>query len=70
MQAMIDRDWLKIIRDPRQDSVELYDLKKDPEELTNLADDQARVEKALGRLTRFFETHRLRREGYVAPLVR
>jgi arylsulfatase A-like enzyme len=68
LQSLIDRSGMKVIRDVRGGTVEMYDLSKDPGELVNLAERQpeplaARVQA----LSAFFGLHELRRDGYVIP---
>ncbi|MCB9540131.1 MAG: sulfatase [Myxococcales bacterium] len=67
-QAMVFPDGYKVIRDQRNGSVELYDLRKDPDELVNLADAEPELlEERLGDLHGFFEVHKIRRPGYTIP---
>lgn len=70
VRTMIFDDGMKVIENSRQNLVELYDLRHDPGELTNLADDSSLVAQPLGMLRRFLEVHRIRREGYQIPLRR
>jgi hypothetical protein len=59
---------LKVIHDTRSGTVELYDLKSDPDELQNLySSDDPRSQRLLGTLSAFFEQHTHRRPGYTVP---
>lgn len=59
---------LKVIDDPRRKVVEVFDLQQDPRELRNLFDTQReRVLPAVAALRRFFDVHRIRRDGYEIP---
>ncbi|MBK9259872.1 MAG: sulfatase [Polyangiaceae bacterium] len=67
-KSLVTNDGFKIIVDDVSHTTEVYNLKTDPRELNNLYDgpgspDAQRVE--LLRL--FFDTHRIRRPGYVIP---
>ncbi len=67
-QAIVMRNGTKLIRDNRAKTIEIYDLRRDPGELTNLSDDlDLRAEPAYQRLYRFFEEHTYREDGYVHP---
>lgn len=67
-QAMVFPDGYKVIRDVRRGTVELYDLSKDPEEKTNLADEMPEeTTNRLGTLSQFFDTHEMKRPGYTTP---
>jgi hypothetical protein len=68
--AYVDPTRLKVILDTDTARTELYDLRKDPLELDNIADDASRLERPLGYLEHFYETHRTRREGYEPPPIR
>ncbi len=63
-QALV-RDGLKVILDSEAGSVEVYDLREDPYERTNLAGTSDEVQRAIDQTAAFFEVHRLQREGYV-----
>jgi hypothetical protein len=71
MRAMVFPDRIKVIEDRRKQTVELYDLERDPGELYNRYDafgvaGSERVEE----LRRFFAAHELKREGYKLPYAR
>jgi hypothetical protein len=67
-QALIGRDGIKVIRNLTERTVELYDLRADPKELANLADERPELlDERLGLLTAFFEAHELKKPGYVIP---
>jgi hypothetical protein len=61
-RAMVFSDGIKLIADDKLHTLELFDLKKDPGEIENLADsrsDLASQRRAI--LDAFFDAHRLRR---------
>lgn len=67
-QAMVLPNGLKLIRNQREKTFEIYDLNKDPKELDNLYDKmegQGHVE--MQELVRFFQTHQIRKKGYTIP---
>jgi arylsulfatase A-like enzyme len=66
-QAMIFPDHLKVIRDLRRGTFELYDLARDPRELTNLFDDSPEADARLQTLRTFFQVQALHRPGYHPP---
>ncbi len=67
-QSMIDRDRVKIIRDVRRRTIEIYDLQKDPGEQVNLADnDPEDTEKRTATLAAFIKAHEMKRRGYKTP---
>jgi arylsulfatase A-like enzyme len=66
-QAMIFPDGLKVIRDLRRGTFELYDLGRDPGERRNLFDDSPEAEGRLRALRTFFQAQALRRPGYSPP---
>lgn len=70
MQAWITQDQKKLIVDTRTGRRELYDLRRDPAERDNLADDADAIAGPLADLERFIEVHRLRKDGYEPPFVR
>jgi arylsulfatase A-like enzyme len=64
-RALYTPDGLKVIEDERRKVVEVYDLAKDPGELSNLWDvDRARSDRALAALQAFFAAHTRRDRGY------
>jgi arylsulfatase A-like enzyme len=67
-RALIFPDGQKIIHDRRRDTVELFDLRKDPIERRDLFD-QSGVsgENRLLALEGFFKAHTLKRPGYKVP---
>jgi arylsulfatase A-like enzyme len=68
-QAMIFDDGYKVIRDQRDETVEIYNLATDPGEAHNLSDDvDLSTEEHLLALDRFFEVHTYRADGYTPPL--
>ncbi len=68
-QAMVFDDGYKVIRNQREQSVELYNLSVDPGENHNLSDDvDLSVEEHLLALDFFFEVHTQRSHGYRPPL--
>jgi hypothetical protein len=70
-QSMTFDDGYKVIRDLRRATLELYDLKTDPGELTNLSDqiDTEHDEHVL-LLRGFFQVHTYRENGYRVPYVK
>lgn len=67
-QAMVLPNGLKLIRNQREETFEIYDLSKDPKELHNLYDEmgeQGPLE--MQKLVDFFQTHQIRKEGYEIP---
>lgn len=70
-KALITDAGLKVIRDDRAHTLEVYDLKSDPDEQENLADaDHPGVDAAVRRLRRFFKVHTLKKAGYTPPFRR
>jgi len=67
MRALVLRDGMKVIVDDRNHTVELYDLGRDPGELENLADDEARLLRPLSLLRKYFAAHTIQRAGYEVP---
>ncbi|MFT3765855.1 MAG: sulfatase [Minicystis sp.] len=67
-RAIVFPDGMKIIHDRRRDTVELFDLKKDPKELHDLFETSGATGDArLQVLKAFFKTHTLKRPGYKVP---
>jgi len=70
-EALLLPNGLKVIRDRKSGTRELYDLKTDPKESTNVFDErEAEAMNALGQLNAFFERHELRRKGYTNRIKR
>lgn len=68
-QAMIFDDGYKVIRNQRDQTIELYDLTRDPGETHNLSDDvDISNEEHLLTLDHFFQVHTYRQPGYEPPL--
>jgi hypothetical protein len=67
-QAMVLPNGLKLIRNQRENTFEIYDLAKDPKELDNLYDKMGnRGPLEMQKLVQFFQTHQIRKEGYEIP---
>jgi hypothetical protein len=66
-QALVLPDGMKVIVDNRRHTLEVYDLRQDPAELNNLADEASIVDPPLARLERFFAVHTIKRPGYKVP---
>jgi hypothetical protein len=67
-QTLILPGGLKLIRDQRLHTREIYDLVADPGELRNLGDDPgADREAQMNILAAFFDEHTLKRPGYTPP---
>jgi hypothetical protein len=70
-QAISFADGRKVIRDLRRQTLELYDLGRDPGELVNLSDDvDPDQEEHVLLLRGFFQTHTYRKNGYRVPYVK
>lgn len=70
-QSMVLPNGIKLVRDQREQTFEIYDLAADPEELENLYDDMGPDGDALmKKLEDFFDAHRIRRKGYTVPFRR
>ncbi len=68
IRSLVFPDGIKAITDPRKGTIELYDLRRDPGELTDLFnEDKESSDRHLGALNLFFREHMLKRRGYVAP---
>ena len=64
-RAMYAEGGLKVIEDDRRKTVEVYDLERDPGELTNLfGRDPGRSEPAVAALRAFFAAHKAKQAGY------
>lgn len=70
MQALITPERMKLIVDTRSGQKELYDLKQDPKETRNLADNEALLLPLEQQMNAFFQAHEIRREGYKLPYLR
>jgi arylsulfatase A-like enzyme len=70
IQAFVNQDRMKLIFDTRSGRKELYDLKKDPEEKTDLAGDEQLMSQVWPPLQTFFRAHTIKREGYTPPFIR
>lgn len=66
LQALVDRDGLKVMRNVRAGTFEAYDLIADPGEKENLYGKRDLTD-AFGRLTEFFERQELVKPGYEIP---
>jgi hypothetical protein len=66
-QAIVYPDGLKVIRDQRKRTLEIYDLERDPGELDNVALRSSEGASRVRLLRRFFGAHALRRPGYEPP---
>ena len=67
-RALIFEDGFKLIHDRRRGTVELYNLRTDPAEERNLADEvEHDIAVRLAALNEFFARHELRRDGYETP---
>jgi len=66
MQGLVGRDGIKVIRNVRAGTFEVYDLFRDPNEARNLAATPDGLA-AIGRLSAFFKQHELSLPGYEIP---
>jgi arylsulfatase A-like enzyme len=67
-QAMVLPNGLKLIRNQKEGTFEIYDLTKDPAEQHNLYDVMGpEGPTRMQELIAFFERHRIRRQGYEVP---
>ena len=67
-QAMVFPDGIKVIRDQRLGTQEIYDLNSDPKELSNLFEDPSvDSDRLMSYLGAFFSVHTLKRPGYTPP---
>jgi arylsulfatase A-like enzyme len=70
-QSMLFRDGRKVIRDLRRQTLEVYDLSRDPAELDNLSDDiDPDQEEHVLLMRGFFQVHTYREDGYRVPYVK
>jgi arylsulfatase A-like enzyme len=68
LQALLFPDGVKAIRDITHRTSEVYDLKRDPQELENLMDNpEFPAERYASALEQFFEVHTLKRRGWEPP---
>ena len=67
-QSLVLPSGKKIIVDNLNGSVELYDLREDPEEKRNLADRPEVLEQPQALLRQFFAVHTIKRPDYKVPL--
>lgn len=68
MRAMLFPDGIKVIHDWHHNVIELYDLRSDPAELTNLYDESNEEHRArFAKLQSYFRAHEFRKEGYKIP---
>lgn len=66
-QALVLPDGYKVIVDNRLNTVELYDLRSDPNELNSLAEDEELLSRPLSLLRQFYDVHRNKTPGYSPP---
>lgn len=67
-KALIFPDGMKAIVDDRHGTSEVYNLKADPGETSNLVDaDDPRAAERISALRSFFGAHKIRRAGYTPP---
>lgn len=66
-RAMVFPDGTKLIHDTLKLGVELYDLSRDPKELTNVFDVAKGAEQSLGVVGAFFDAHTAQIPGYQVP---
>lgn len=66
IQGLVGRDGIKVIRNVRAGTFEVYDLFRDPAESKNLVGTPVATA-ALGRLASFFDVHELTEPGYEIP---
>ncbi len=70
-QALYFPDGKKVINDVKRHTIEVYDLKADPGELTNLVgSDDPNVEAVVETTKLFFEVHRCKDPGYATPWIK
>ena len=67
-QSMVLPNGLKLIRNQREKTFEIYDLNQDPKELRNLYDEMGdEGPEAMQELVQFFHTYQIRKKGYTIP---
>ncbi len=66
-RALVFRDGMKCIWRVREDQYELYDLRRDPHEATNLIDREPSAATRMAAVRQFFRVHALVRPGYTPP---
>jgi hypothetical protein len=69
-QALWLTNGLKVIYDTRQNTAELYDIKKDPRELKDLSGDTELLGPPLDTLKAFFRVHAYQEHNYSPPYIR
>lgn len=68
MRSLLTPSGIKVIRDLRRGTLEIYDLNVDPGETEDrVGEPTAEMEAAVAFLDRFFEVHQLRDGGYEPP---
>jgi len=68
MRSLLTPDGLKVIRDLRRGTLEVYDLQADPGETNDRVGELTpAMERAVSTLDRYFEVHQLREGGYEPP---
>jgi hypothetical protein len=68
IRSLVFPDGVKAITDQRKRTIELYDLRRDPGELTDLFNEESEAsDDHVGALDLFFRAHILKRKGYVPP---
>jgi Sulfatase len=68
MRSLVFPDGTKVITDTRKGTIERYDLRRDPGELTDLFNEENEAsDEHVGALNLFFHEHILKRKGYVPP---
>ncbi|MGE5787206.1 MAG: sulfatase [Myxococcales bacterium] len=67
-QALLFKDGIKVHRDLRRGTVQVFDLNDDPGELVDLTDGDARqIDAYIAATERFFEVHTLKVPGWTPP---
>lgn len=71
IRSLVRPDGIKVIRDLRRGTLELYDLSADPAERHDRVDEMTpAMREAVGALDAYYEIHQLREGGYEPPLRR